>query len=224
MSNVRQAVFNRIHKILIAYPPIANSPFIKFVEKLCVDIETSILNQAMLISQQHGIKTRYEEEDFQYTYQNIVYTILSNLDPNSSLNSHYDSIQQFESGVIPPYPTSPLIEQFYSYLKLQHSLSSLVRDGHMTPELQANICNYIVNPSTLASLPPSSYNPTAYQDQINDYDLRCNEHVEEKYSTLYKCNNCHNRKTTSKLVQTRALDEPLTNFITCFYCKNVMTM
>jgi DNA-directed RNA polymerase subunit M/transcription elongation factor TFIIS len=75
------------------------------------------------------------------------------------------------------------------------------------------ICN-------IANLSSKTLCPEKYEKINKKINLRVNQEVKVKYSTLYRCFRCKNNKCTSERVYNRSLDEGVNLRITCTVCYN----
>ena len=77
-----------------------------------------------------------------------------------------------------------------------------------------------VNLSDIANLSGKKLCPEKYEKITKKINLRVNQEVKIKYSSLYRCFRCKNNKCTSERVYNRSLDEGVNLLITCTVCYN----
>ena len=82
------------------------------------------------------------------------------------------------------------------------------------------IKNKTVEFSNIANLSSKILCPEKYEKINKKINLRVNQEVKVKYSTLYRCFRCKNNKCTSERVYNRSLDEGVNLRITCTVCYN----
>jgi DNA-directed RNA polymerase subunit M/transcription elongation factor TFIIS len=82
------------------------------------------------------------------------------------------------------------------------------------------IKNKSVKLSNIANLSGKKLCPEKYEKIDKKINLRVNQEVKIKYSTLYRCFRCKNNKCTSERVYNRSLDEGVNLRITCTVCYN----
>jgi DNA-directed RNA polymerase subunit M/transcription elongation factor TFIIS len=58
---------------------------------------------------------------------------------------------------------------------------------------------------------------------VEELERRAKEEIKVKYSTMYQCRNCGQRKTHERELQTRSGDEGGTIFVECLNCGVVWT-
>jgi DNA-directed RNA polymerase subunit M/transcription elongation factor TFIIS len=63
--------------------------------------------------------------------------------------------------------------------------------------------------------------PKAIEKECTEIADRNKQRVVEKFSTLFQCRICKDRKCLIREVQTRSLDEAADFFCTCLTCGNV---
>jgi len=79
-----------------------------------------------------------------------------------------------------------------------------------------------INPQNVAFMKPHEINPQLWEKQIKKKQLKEDKKNNMASTDLYQCYKCGERKTKICQLQTRSADEPMTTFITCLICFNVM--
>lgn len=79
-----------------------------------------------------------------------------------------------------------------------------------------------LDPQTLPFLAPQDLHPERWEDLIRKKNLREEKKKNIATTDLYQCWKCKSRKCRMFEMQTRSADEPMTKFITCLECFNVM--
>lgn len=79
-----------------------------------------------------------------------------------------------------------------------------------------------IDPQTLAFLKPHELHPKRWGDIIKKNNLREEKKKNMAVTDLYQCWKCKERRCRVMEMQTRSADEPMTKFITCMNCFNVM--
>ena len=92
--------------------------------------------------------------------------------------------------------------------------------GNLT--LKSTIFEGKINPQTIAFLKPQDLHPERWELLIKKQNLREEKKKNMATTDLYQCWKCKNRKCRMVELQTRSSDEPMTKFITCLECYNVM--
>jgi len=91
-------------------------------------------------------------------------------------------------------------------------------------ELLGDIKNSIIKPRLMAFMSPSELCSKKWKQLLDK--KRQKEEKENHIPTtdLYKCRKCGQRKCTVSFLQTRSIDEPMTIFVSCFYCHTTWTV
>jgi DNA-directed RNA polymerase subunit M/transcription elongation factor TFIIS len=75
-----------------------------------------------------------------------------------------------------------------------------------------------ITPEILGRMSSQQLNPIAAETEKKELALRTAQKIETKFSKIFKCPNCRQRKCTYKEIQIRSLDEGGTLFATCHNC------
>ena len=86
--------------------------------------------------------------------------------------------------------------------------------------LKYNIFNNIIDPQIIAFLEPNKIHPDRWADQIKKKELIEFKKNNLRYTNLYKCYKCGERKCHATQLQVRSADEPMTTYVTCAVCSN----
>jgi len=193
-------VTNQLKILQDIFSPFQNDTYLTETDlhKLISQIEMSVRKKAITEASNLNISASWINDDFLIIYSKIFYKIYMNLDPNSSIESNY----------------------------LLLNILNHVKKMYLTKFLPKNIKKIIfaylpsIKPKELINLSPEKLNPYSNQEYFDQINLRMQQKVNIKVSHMYKCNNCGQRQTRAKPIQTRSLDEGNTIFIVCLYCQN----
>lgn len=109
-------------------------------------------------------------------------------------------------------------EQLYRTLVVRITknldINSEVGDEH----LATGLLDGSIDPETTSRLDDRELSLLNNSTYINELNVRMNQVVKLKTSTLYRCSKCGKRETTIKSVQTRSLDEGETIMCVCSFC------
>jgi len=83
------------------------------------------------------------------------------------------------------------------------------------------LLNKTINPKKIAYLKPEELNPDKYEKIIHKRELEEYKKNNKVGSSVFKCKKCKKTNCTIVEKQTRAADEPPTQFITCNECDYV---
>jgi hypothetical protein len=78
-----------------------------------------------------------------------------------------------------------------------------------------------LDPEGLAEMSSVEINIALNHTYLMDREERERQKLVERYSEMYKCSVCGNRKTKYRIDQTRSLDEASTVTVTCMSCGNI---
>ena len=79
-----------------------------------------------------------------------------------------------------------------------------------------------IDPQTVAFLKPQELHPQRWEALVKKANLREEKKKNMAVTDLYQCWKCKERRCRVMEIQTRSSDEPMTKFITCLNCYNVM--
>jgi DNA-directed RNA polymerase subunit M/transcription elongation factor TFIIS len=88
-------------------------------------------------------------------------------------------------------------------------------DDEGSDYLSSSIINGSIDANNVGYLKSTELRPGKSKEILELIKQRMSQKIDKKYSTYYECFKCHGRKTTVVELQTRALDEGSTLFITC---------
>ena len=186
--------------------------------KLVKLIESGILNSAIDKSRERNIQTYWDNENFIELYSNIGYTIKFNIDIESSINKNKENKVR-----------TYLIENLYNYiliyyLKMIYKKNQNKTILHILPDkLFQMILSYInfIDPKKIGYMSDIELNPFINQIYIDELNIRCQQTVKVKFSSMYTCNQCGSKKSRQREIQTRSGDEGGTLFINCLNCGHI---
>lgn len=146
----------------------------------------------------------WENERFVQQYSAVVYRVVTNLDPSSSVNQNQN-----------PTMRRYLIDKIY--------LSTLIQI--MCDESEyAEYWGIIQSMCDLVALDKLGYmnsddlNPHINEPYKQQIKIRSEQQVDEKVTHMYVCPQCGARESKYRRMQTRSGDEGYTLFFTCKHC------
>lgn len=163
--------------------------------KLCKIIETSCNNSCIKLADKKNISTYWDDEKFQDLYGQVVYKVLSIMDPNSSV---YEDRSDIEANWIISKIKLTAFLHFYkntSKLKKIYPLSFL---------------------ETIAEI--EELNPFLNYSIRKQLVIRSQQKVKKKTTSMFKCPQCKQRECTYEKKQIRSGDEGMTMFFDCCCC------
>lgn len=83
-----------------------------------------------------------------------------------------------------------------------------------------NLKNGIITPEDIGTLEDTELCKESIANEINEIEIRSNQTIQKKFSTLYKCKSCGARRCEVRERQIKASDEPSDIFCTCLNCGN----
>lgn len=191
--------------------------------KLILSIESSILDSAVDKAKTRNIPIYWESENFIEQYSNIGYHIKINIDIESEVNKNKNNEIKYYliTNLCNFINTNYLIEQYNKYKKEMKNQTTL----HLfdfSLDIFNKIINYIptINAKNIGYMNSLELNPYINQLYIDELELRTNQSVIVKYSKMYTCAQCGNKKTQMREIQTRSGDEGGTLFINCIICNH----
>jgi DNA-directed RNA polymerase subunit M/transcription elongation factor TFIIS len=107
--------------------------------------------------------------------------------------------------------------------KCREILNNLDQESHVgNNHLLLKLLQGQIKASRVAYMTPQELYPQIWKDSIDMVKQKENLLYNQKQqgTTIHKCDKCEKRNTTSILVQTRSIDEPATEFVTCLECGN----
>lgn len=175
------------------------------------DIETGMLNHSIDLARIKNIPVYWNILEFVEIYNSVGYRIKINIDPDSDVNvGRPDDVRYY------------LINLLYNYALL-NALNKFHKWHDLPADILLNIGQHIkkVNPSNLGKMDFHELNPYINQHIIEEIKIKTEQVINVKYSTMYTCNKCGEKKTNMRELQTRSGDEGGTLFIYCLICNNV---
>lgn len=209
--DLREETRELICEILAEYEPWASININGLLEKTAAIIESSCHNANVDKAREKNIPTFWEEETFVEQYSNIVYTVLINIDPKSSVNQ--------DRPPIPPSDTSDVSEGS-DVLLIHRILISSVLSCLSLPQSSIDILTKIsgIDLSKIGYMSSIEFNPHINQHILDEIETRSAQVVNVKTTEMYLCEKCKQRKTKYWKAQTRSGDEGYTIFIECQVC------
>lgn len=181
------------------YTPFNNLP--KYAQnKIVKNIESSILNSTIDKALGMHIPAYWDNTNFLEIYNSTGYRVKMNLSVNSSINKNL-------SNGAKDYLISRIIKHYLLSLKLSNSILQIINQYYIT-----------ISPSKVGYLNSQNLNPHINALIVNEIKIRENQFIKVKYSTMYKCETCGEKKTQMREIQTCSSDEGGTLFIDCLNC------
>ena len=107
--------------------------------------------------------------------------------------------------------------------KLNDILANLDEDNQLhNTYLCKAINNDALEAFMIAFLSPMELFPACWDDLIKKKQVKEMKAKNMTSTDKYTCKKCKEKKCTVNLMQTRSADEPMTVFVTCLVCGNVM--
>jgi len=85
-------------------------------------------------------------------------------------------------------------------------------------ELAVKLLTGVMDPILVGSMSASDLCPAGFETERQAIDLRKEQKVEKKVTTLWTCPGCKGRASTTRAVQDRGPDEPTSIYATCTIC------
>jgi len=193
------------------YSPFARLP-VGDLQIVAACIERGIHNAAYDKACEKCIPLRWDNENFVAQYSSVGYDVKINLDINSSINAgREDEIRYY------------VAERVYNWVILRYTRAlALHHNPDSAPVWQA-VEQYLatIGPDRLGYLSFDNLNPLINKPYIDQLKIREKQETQIKYSTMYSCKSCGNRKIITYLLQTRGLDEGSTQFFRCLTCQKI---
>ena len=175
----------------------------------------------------------YEDSSYsnlRRAYVLLIASLISQYTIDSDINEHAemilalekscfdDALEVAEYELLTPDMNTPMFEQLYrskiTRITKNLDLSSEVGDEHLATCLLLGS----IDPSTVSKLDNKDLSPLHNLKLLETFNIRLNQKITLKTSSLYKCRQCGRKETTIRNVQMRSLDESDTSIITCTYC------
>ena len=193
----------------------------KVRNRLIRSIESSILDATIDKSRERNIPTYWDSDEFVEQYSNIGYHVKINIDVESNVNVNKEpKIKNYLISHLCDFVTTSYL--FELYTDYRESTIQLPKFNLLDfpPEVFNKILSYVpvVDPKSLGYMNSLGLNPYINQIYVEEIKLRSAQGIKIKYSSMYTCNNCGQKKTLSREIQTCSLDEAGTLFIECIVC------
>lgn len=174
-------------------------------------------------------------EDPSYTnlrraYILLIASLIGEYLMEGEINDHQDMILALEKScfdhaievaeyeLLTPDLNTPLFEQLYrskiTRVTKNLDVSSEVGDEHLATCLLRGL----IDPSTVSKLDNKDLSPLHNLKLLENLNVRLNQKITLKTSSLYKCRQCGHKETTIRNVQMRSLDESDTTILQCVFC------
>lgn len=199
---IREIAKYKIQTILFSDSELPESDILKITDI----IENSCNNANIDIAYSRNMRSVWENNKFVQQYSNILYKILTNIDPASNVNKtaksrlvitkiyNYWFIKKLKK--IAPDSVLEIVKKFYPSLDIK-------KIGYMTS---------------------NELNPEINKKYIKELELRNKQAISVKTTKMYKCPFCQARDAKYYRKQTRSGDEGYTLFINCIQCNQSWTM
>lgn len=143
-------------------------------------------------------------------YNAKMYEIKINLDPKSSVNN----IPNF---LINKLYNSLFKEKMSLLLSNSEDMDYLLYLLNLATKFRFGENGY-VHPSEIANLSPQELHPEMNMHIINEIEVKKQQTVETKTTSMYTCENCGGNDAEARSVETCSADEGATLFIECKKC------
>jgi DNA-directed RNA polymerase subunit M/transcription elongation factor TFIIS len=200
-------------------------------KKLILAIESSILDASVDKARDRNIPVYWNSDNFIEQYSNIGYHVKINLDVNSSIlinkddKTRYYLISRLCNSVIVNY-LQELHNKYVSWKEEKKILTSNIVPEksflNLPPGIFGKILEFVpvINPKNVGYMNPLEFNPYINQVYIDELITREKQTIKIKFSKMYTCSQCGNKKTQMRELQTRSGDEGGTLFIKCIVCQH----
>ncbi len=201
--DIRKTSVHSIYDILRVYPRltgIGNNVILytaRCIEQSC---HTANIYQAV----EKNMRQNWESSEFLEQYSNILYEILVNIDPNSSINSGNTYLIDIISVKI------LLMLGKLSMRKPNYRYSVFPLDK-LLPESEIDLAK-------IGQYHHDMLNPAANKSYKDEIEIRSQQCLVIKTTKMYTCHECGGRDSKYHVQQTRSGDEGYTVFITCQIC------
>jgi DNA-directed RNA polymerase subunit M/transcription elongation factor TFIIS len=153
--------------------------------------------------------------------RNEIYKKLNNNFNKKIIKEIENSIYEFSIEYAKLHETPFLLESIY-----ESKLSDIIKEilNKESTYLIDAIKNNTIDPAKIALLKPEELNPDKYEEIIKKRELEEYKKNNKVGSSVFTCKKCKKANCTIIEKQTRAADEPPTQFITCNECGYVYRM
>lgn len=106
----------------------------------------------------------------------------------------------------------------------EHKTKNVIDNIMKNPILMKDIKLKNINPRVIAFMSPDQLNPVIWKDILDKQIIKEERANNIPTTDIYLCRRCGARKSTTKVIQTRAIDEALTTIVICCKCHNTFTV
>jgi DNA-directed RNA polymerase subunit M/transcription elongation factor TFIIS len=164
----------------------------------------------------------YEYEYFKCNIEQLI--DIAKLIERSCYNATITNCQQSDNPPPRNWDSYEFQDVYYSS-KCGIILRLLSLKSQSTKEYGSILANKIINKSIdidrIGFMTENEICPISQEHERQSINIRMNQKIDEKSSTLYKCPMCKQRKTTYITKQLRSLDESADTICTCLNCSHV---
>jgi len=125
------------------------------------------------------------------------------------------SLEYIETNMIPEFMSDNIYQD-----KVNEIIQNL--DTKFNPNLLKRIKSNKIDATKIAFAKPEELFPEKYEEILKKKAIEKAKKENQASSNLFKCPKCKARKSRVEQRQTRSGDEPVTTFVTCLECGNVM--
>lgn len=201
-TRIRALSTDSIYAILRNYSKFCGlgNNILRFTAQL---IEVSCHSANLQEAQEKNMRPVWSSSEYLEQYSGILYTVLANLDPGSSINcgSTY-LIDAVGTQIILILATLSMRSYRYTVFPIHQYLEALP----------------ILDIRKLGIYHHDILNPTANKVYKDEIELRSQQCITVKTTKMYICPECGGRDSKYHVQQTRSGDEGYTVFITCQIC------
>ncbi len=129
-----------------------------------------------------------------------------------------DAIETAEQELLHPDFDCPQFEHLYR-TKIMRITKNLDLNSEVGDDYFAtSLLDGTIDPTTVSKLDNKDLSPARNEKLLEQLNIRMNQHITLKTSSIYTCCKCKRKETTIKSIQMRSLDEPSTLVIQCTFC------
>lgn len=152
-------------------------------------------------------------------FKKLNFEIQSDIIINIELSCYNHTLNKSDELLIYQSWDNEKFEYLY-YLTCNKVTKNLDPDSEVNSEYLINlILNNEIDITQIGSMTSEDLCPDKSINIKENLNLRNNQEIKVKTSTLYTCRNCNHKEVTIKSVQIRALDESASLSLTCQFCK-----
>lgn len=174
-------------------------------KRMVASIEVGIHNATVDKARELNVQMYWDHDGYIELYSSVGYHITRNLDPKSSINKDQPDVTKYY-----------LISGICNFVAIAH----LSRKSPEFAGIADRVAGFLIqiNPRSIGYFSSRELNPYINQALLDELEVRASQGIAQKFSTMYKCGKCDQRKTRSYDLQTRSGDEGYTTFINCLVC------